>query len=368
MPACPPVLVFGKINWLRQPRAQDNAPHPSSTMAHANCTTAMIPSPTNPVVSIVVPVYNAVAYLDACMNSLCTQDFAAIEIIAIDDGSTDNSDKILAQWAERDARVVVLSHPQHANRGVAATRNCGLAHARGKYLWFVDADDRVRPGAISHLLALATVGNADVVAFNAEDSGLGTAPHRVYQQPKPATEMTGEAWVTLSCRQKEFPHLVWLRFYRRAYLEACGLRFHEGIVHEDIAWITEGDLRAQRLVYSDAVLYGYVRNAQSITGDESDASLLRRAEGLLVVVDQLRDINQRVPMSAEMRTLLRAELVGQGLQVDRLRQHITDADMRKRIDDGVKQKDLWRTLWKDATRLTRKRQLAQVMLREWLQR
>ena len=328
----------------------------------------MIPSLTNPVVSIVVPVYNATAYLEACMHSLCTQDFAAIEIIAVDDGSTDGGATLLAQWAERDPRVKILSHPQQANRGVAATRNLGLAHARGEYLWFVDADDRVRPGAISHLLALAKASNADVVAFNAEDSGVGTAPHRVYQQPKPTTEMTGEAWVTLSCRQKEFPHLVWLRFYRRAFLEACGLRFHEGIVHEDVAWITESDLRAQRLVYSEAVLYDYARNAQSITGDESDASLLRRAEGLLVVVDQLRDINQRVPMSAETRKLLRAELVGQGLQVDRLRQHITDSCMRKRINDGVNQKDLWRTLWKDATRLTRKRQLAQVMLREWLQR
>ena len=336
-------------------------------MADTNCTTAMIPSPANPVVSIVVPVYNAVAYLDGCLNSLCTQDFTAIEIIAIDDGSTDEGAKLLAQWAERDARVKIFSHPQNANCGVAATRNLGLDHARGEYLWFVDADDRVRPGAISQLLAIAQAGNADVVAFNGEDSGGGSAPHSVYQQPKPTTEMTGEAWVALSCRQKEFPHLVWLRFYRRAYLISCRLRFLEGIVHEDIAWITEGDLRAQRLVYSEAVLYDYARNAQSITGDESDASLLRRAEGLLIVVDQLRDINQRVPMSAETRKLLRAELVGQGLQVDRLRQHITDSRMRKRINDGVKQKDLWRTLWKDATRLTRKRQLAQVMLREWFQ-
>lgn len=301
------------------------------------------------------------------MNSLCTQDFAAIEIIAVDDGSTDGGATLLAKWAKRDPRVKILSHPQQANRGVAATRNLGLAYARGEYLWFVDADDRVRPSAISHLLALAKASNADVVAFNAEDGGVGTAPHRIYQQPKPTTKMTGEAWVALSCRQKEFPHLVWLRFYLRTYLEACGLRFHEGIVHEDIAWITEGDLRAHRLVYSDAILYDYARNVRSITGDESDASLLRRAEGLLVVVDQLRDINQRVPMSVETRTLLRAELVGQGLQVDHLRQHITDAGMRKRIDDGVKQKDLWRTLWKDATRLTRKRQLAQVMLREWFQ-
>ena len=71
----------------------------------------MIPSLTNPVVSIVVPVYNATAYLEACMHSLCTQDFAAIEIIAVDDGSTDGGATLLAQWAERDPRVKILSHP-----------------------------------------------------------------------------------------------------------------------------------------------------------------------------------------------------------------------------------------------------------------
>jgi len=339
-------------------------------MAHANRTPAMIPSPAHPIVSIVVPVYNASAYLEPCLDRLCTQDFRDIEIIVVNDGSTDDSAGQLSQWAARDARMTVLNHADNANRGVAATRNLGLQHARGKFLWFVDADDRVRPGAISHLVATAKshADGVDVIAFNACESGPGIEPGRVYRQPKPAGRVTGEAWVALSCRQKECPHLVWLRFYRRTYLEEIGLRFREGIVHEDIAWITEGDLRAKHFVYTDAVLYDYLRNAQSITGNESDVSLMRRAEGLITVVEQLREINQRVGMSAETSRLLRAELVGQGLQVDRLRQHITDVDLRKRIDDRVINANLWRTLWKDATRLTRKRQLAQVMLRQWWQR
>lgn len=330
----------------------------------------MIPPPAHPIVSIVVPVYNASAYLDTCLDSLCTQDFKDIEIIVVNDGSTDDSAGRLSQWAAHDPRVTILSQANSSNRGVAATRNLGLHHARGDFLWFVDADDRVRPGAISHLLATARSHDdeIDVIAFNACESGVGIEPGHVYRQPKPAGRVTGEAWVALSCRQKECPHLVWLRFYRRAYLEDIGLRFHEGIVHEDIAWITEGDLRAKRFVYTDAVLYDYLRNTQSITGNESGASLMRRAEGLITVVEQLRDINQRVGMSAETSKLLRAELVGQGLQVDRLRQHISDPVLRRRIDDRVRDANLWRTLWKDAISLTRKRQLAQVMLREWWQR
>ena len=337
-------------------------------MANANCALAMNSAPSNPAVTIVIPVYNAKATIDACIDSLCTQDCRDIEVIAVDDGSSDGSGELLQHWASRDDRVIALAHPANANRGVAATRNLGLRHARGEYLWFVDGDDRVRPGAISRLLAVARNRGADVVAFNAEECGGNEAPRRIYRQAKPTAELSGEAWVTLSCRQKECPHLVWLRFYRRAYLEACDLKFREGIVHEDIAWITEGDLRAQCFVYTDQVFYDYFRNPQSITRDESDASLMRRAESLIEVVDQLRDINERCAMSEQTRTLLRAELVGQGLQVDQLRQHLADAALRKRIDARLEQANFWRGLWKDATRFTRKRQLVQVMLRDALGR
>jgi glycosyltransferase involved in cell wall biosynthesis len=323
---------------------------------------------THPAVSIVVPVYNAAAYLDACLDSLCSQDYRDLEVIAVNDGATDESGALLANWAARDARLTVLAHPGNANRGVAAARNLGLDHARGTHLWFVDADDRVRPGAVSQLMSVAEKQHIDVVAFNGEEIDEHGARSRVYKAPKPADEMAGEAWVNLSCRQKECPHLVWLRFYRIAYLRACGLRFREGIVHEDIAWITEGDLRAQHFLYTDAVLYDYLRNTQSITRDESDANLMRRAESLFEIVAQLRDINARVPMSTETRSLLSAELVGQGLQVDRLRQHLADPAIRQRLDARVKDTDFWRSLWKDATRFTRKRQLAQVMLRDLLHR
>ena len=344
------------------------AANPPRIMAHANSSPAMIPPLIPPVVSIVIPVYNAAAYLDACMESVCTQDFRSIEVVVVNDGSTDNSGDKLSAWAARDSRVVVVAHPENANRGVAASRNLGLCHMRGEYLWFVDADDRVRPGAVAHLVAIAKAQNADVVAFNAEETRAGFPRRNVYQQAKPASVVTGEEWVRLTCRQKESPHAVWLRFYRRAYLELCGLHFCEGNGHDDIPWITEGDLRAQRFVYSDTVLYDYVRNDKSITGSGSGASLLRRAEGLMVVVDVLRDINLRVQMSTETRALLRAELVGQGLQVDRLRRHIADPVLRRRLDERVKRTNFWRGLWKDATRFTRKRQLAQAMLRDLLHR
>jgi len=317
-----------------------------------------------PAVSIVVPVYNAERHLEACLGGILAQDQHDIEVVAVDDGSSDRSRDILSALAASDARLVVLRHEGGANRGVAASRNLGLRRATGEYLWFVDADDRIRPGAVSTLLALARGHRADVVAFNGEECGGGLPSLPIYRKPKPSGVVAGEAWVACGCRQKEWRHFVWLRFYRRGYLRSCGLTFREGIVHEDIAWITEGDLRAARLVYADQILYEYVRNPQSLTRGETDARLLHRAESMFEVIAQLRDINRRCPMTEQTRNLLRSELVGQGVNLDRLRRRIAEPSLRQQLTRRLRREKFWRVLWRDAVSYTRKRQLARILWRE----
>jgi glycosyltransferase involved in cell wall biosynthesis len=314
--------------------------------------------------SIVVPVYNAARHLPAALDSVLAQDPRDIEVIAIDDGSTDGSEGMLAARAALDPRLVVVAHEGRRNRGVAASRNLGLRHARGEFLWFVDADDRIRPHAISALLACARSERADVVAFNGEECGGGLPNVPVYRQPKPQGVVTGETWVARGCRQKEWRHFLWLRFYRRAYLHACRLAFREGIVHEDIGWITEGDLRAARFAYLDRTLYEYVRTPDSLTRVETDAALMHRAESMFEVIGQLRDINRRCPMGEDTRRLLRAELVGQGIGVDRLRRRIADPSLRKQLGDRIRRERFWQLLWPDAVSFTRKRQLARILWRE----
>lgn len=318
----------------------------------------------SPAVSVVVPVYNAERHLGACLGSILDQDQRDIELIAIDDGSSDRSNEILAGYAASDARLVALRHEGGINRGVAASRNLGLAAARGEYVCFVDADDTMRPHAICALLATARNELADVVAFNGEECGGGLPPVPIYRKPKPTGIMTGDAWVAWSCRQKEWRHYVWLRFYRREYLRSSGLAFRDDIVHEDIAWITEGDLCAHRFAYLDLVLYEYMRTPESLTRGETDARLMHRAESMFDVVGQLRDINLRCPMSEETRHLLRAELVGQGVNLDRLYRRIAEPSLRRRLRQRMVQERFWRLLWRDAVTLTRKRQLARILWRQ----
>src|SRR5689334_9186190 len=114
-------------------------------------------------VSIIVPVYNVERYLGECLDSILSQDFEDFEIVAVDDCSQDGSSEILRQYAERDARIKIIVMPQ--NRGLGAARNAGLAAATGRYVWFIDSDDSIRPGSLSAIMARAEETGAEVVLF-----------------------------------------------------------------------------------------------------------------------------------------------------------------------------------------------------------
>ena len=92
----------------------------------------------NPIVSIIVPVYNTAKYLPRCLESLLNQTLVGVEIICINDGSTDNSEKVLKNYAKKDKRIVVINQK---NGGSAAARNAGLKAAKGTYIGFIDSDD-----------------------------------------------------------------------------------------------------------------------------------------------------------------------------------------------------------------------------------
>jgi glycosyltransferase involved in cell wall biosynthesis len=312
------------------------------------------------VISVVVPVYNAERHLGQCVEAISAQPFADYEVIAVDDGSTDGSAALLAAWRARDARVRVVAQ---ANAGPSAARNNGLAHAEGDYVWFVDADDAVAPDALGAIAATARAHDADIVAFNAEVVD-GEAAAAFYRRPKPAGPVGGEEWIRTAIAQDEFLNYLWVHCYRRALLQQ--MRFVENILHEDIGWNTECMLRARRVVYIDRALYRHRLHAASLTGGRDDAHLLRRIEGYFSVVDELRAINERCPMSDATRRCLQAEIAGQGLQIDRLTRSLADPSLRARVRERCSATRFWERLWDDAVDLKRKRGVLKVLLRQRL--
>ena len=114
----------------------------------------------NNTISTIIPVYNVSTYISECMESILSQDYPDLEIILVDDGSTDDSGRICDAYAQRDNRIQVIHQP---NGGAAAAKNAGLRVASGEYLSFVDSDDSLEPGAYAHMVQLMEAHGADIV-------------------------------------------------------------------------------------------------------------------------------------------------------------------------------------------------------------
>ncbi len=181
-----------------------------------------------PVVSVVVPVYNVAAYLPHCLESLLAQDRVELDVVVVDDGSTDESGAIADRYAREERRIRVV---HTANRGLGAARNEGLRHIEGDYVGFADSDDVVPPTAYAAMLAALEASGSDfatgsIVWWSRE--GLREPPwmRRLHQPGRAA------------CTAAEHPEILgdvfaWNKLFRRSFWESAGLTWPEGVRYED---------------------------------------------------------------------------------------------------------------------------------------
>lgn len=178
-----------------------------------------------PRVSFVVPVYNVAAYLDECLDSLCGQTIADIEVVCVDDGSTDGSDAVLDRWAASDSRVRVIAQE---NSGVGHARNVGLAAVRGEFVCFVDGDDYLDKDTAAHLLAVANRENADIVVFGAD-----SFPQKVkwvFEMFGPGDVVRRDDGCDIVLSERGCIPSAANKMYRTAILRQNDLRFNERLV------------------------------------------------------------------------------------------------------------------------------------------
>lgn len=130
----------------------------------------------NPLISIIVPVYNVEEYLPKCLDSIINQTYKNLEIIVVNDGSTDNSGKICDEYGERDYRIMVI---HKANRGVSSSRNIGIKNASGEYILFVDSDDEIEKDYVNVMARAVTNSDCDLVISNITDIFNKTEKKRI---------------------------------------------------------------------------------------------------------------------------------------------------------------------------------------------
>lgn len=181
----------------------------------------------DPKVSIIIPVYNVKKYLKKCIESIVNQTFRDIEIIIINDGSTDGSCKLLAQM--KDERIVIINKE---NEGLSSARNVGIEMAKGKYLAFVDSDDWVASEYIEKMYDVCEKYDCDIVQCSyedvySEDIGISEETKNVTPMFYSGKEFSYATYTLLSWEC----NLSWNKLYRRELFEE--IRFPKGKIHED---------------------------------------------------------------------------------------------------------------------------------------
>lgn len=191
-----------------------------------------------PLVSVIIPVYNVEAYLRECLDSIVNQTLRQIEIICVNDGSTDASQEILMDYAKQDQRISIYVQ---SNSGQSVARNVGIKHAEGEYLYFMDSDDILETNALELLYGHVKEKDLDVIYFDgvsfgdSEKCAEEVQRYQKYYQREysyPAIS-SGEEILRLFVENEEYRVQPCLQLLRRSYLCEQKLFFYEGVYHED---------------------------------------------------------------------------------------------------------------------------------------
>ena len=215
--------------------------------------------------SVIIPLYNAGNDFRTCMESLITQTWTALEIIIINDGSTDNSVEIAKHYAENYPHVRLL---HQANAGASVARNRGIEVATGKYVAFVDADDEVYPTMYETLMTMALEDDLDVAQCNADwcfrETGE-TWQSIPTDRLRSTGVLTGPDWLRMGLSSRRWTHVVWMGVYRRDVIVKNNIKFIAGLHHQDIVWTTEFMFNALRARYTEQSLYKYYLHNTSVS-------------------------------------------------------------------------------------------------------
>ncbi|MES2278375.1 MAG: glycosyltransferase [Bacteroidota bacterium] len=223
----------------------------------------------NPKVSIIVPVYNAQNYIEKCINSIIYQTFDDLEIILINDGSTDLSGQMCDEFAGKDKRIKVF---HQTNKGISYTRQFGIDHSAGEFIQFVDSDDWIENNMLADLYSHASKNDLDIVGSNFIMDLGNKSKHIICQYPTPEKfrkAVLSSEW-----------GVVWKLFIRKNLFTETGISFPTGINHgEDYIVCVKLLLSTNKIATLD--LFGYHYNYI-----QTDTSLTRNS-GIKSTMDQI---------------------------------------------------------------------------------
>ena len=224
-------------------------------------------------ISVIIPAYNVEKYIEECLRSVMNQTLKEIEIICIDDGSTDDTLIILNNLKNEDSRICIISQ---ANKGLSNARNQGILKSTGQYILYLDADDKLELDAMEKIYSVLAVNNYDILYFSAgcfsieESKSIKDELNRLqtfYFRPRYVLEpIKGTDFFSQCWKEHKYIVSACLQVIKREYLEENKFKFSEGILHEDNIYTFITLVNAERVGSIPTVLYDRrIRNDSIMT-------------------------------------------------------------------------------------------------------
>lgn len=296
--------------------------------------------------SVVIPVHNVSKFLPKCLDSLMYQTLIPDEIIAVDDGSTDQSPFILAEYAKKMPNLRII---QQENGGISVARNTGLALARGKWLAFVDSDDFLDSEAFSIMVSAAEANDLDITISNAWYYFEDRSPERcIYLDVVNEGVMTGEEWLCRRLEQGQLAHMVWMHIYRRSMLEEKKIQFVPNLIHEDVVWTTDVLLSVRRVKYIPQPLYHYRTVPRQYDEEIRIRRLQARLDSSLYNAKALEVFASRYTRHSRTSKAIRWQLVDGGFSVFHLIERLAVHNLQVERHRQLKEEGYYCLLWQNA--------------------
>ena len=243
----------------------------------------------DPTVSVIIPLYNVENYVRSCLDSIAVQTLQQIEVICVDDGSTDHSADIALEYVQKYPNFTLI---QKENGGLSSARNAGMDAAHGRYLYFLDGDDSIINNALQEICAKADQEDLDIVYFDAftlyENDTVKQANAEYIDHYRRKYDYSGITSGQLMFQQMQENHdffsSVCMQLFRKSFLDENGIRFYDGILHEDNLFSLQCAILAARVNHINIPYFcRRMRSGSIMTAPKS----MKNVEGYLIVYAQM---------------------------------------------------------------------------------
>lgn len=223
-----------------------------------------------PIISVVVSMYNVERYIVRCVTSIINQSFNNIEIIIVNDGSTDQSLKIVEENFSSECKIIIFSQ---TNQGLSCARNAGLNIAKGKYVAFIDGDDWIETTMLEEMYNNAILHDSDVVSCRLQYENIDNGTSSISGRNFTSNTISGEALLKDVLLGRSIQTSAAIKIYRTEWLKKNNLYFRPGLINEDVLYVLEIAYFANKISLVNKAFYHAVERTSSITRNFTEKNI-----------------------------------------------------------------------------------------------